>query len=52
MCDYRRNFGLENGFIDNLEVVTANNYDIVANFHTLQITRAHRLVFSVYYSLH
>jgi hypothetical protein len=41
MSDYRRGFGLDIGFIDHLQVVTTNNYDIVADFHTLQITTAH-----------
>jgi hypothetical protein len=35
-----------------LHVVTTNNYNTIADFHTLQITGAHRLVFSVCYTLH
>jgi hypothetical protein len=50
MCDYRRGFGF--GFIDQLQVVTTNNYNITANFHTLQFTVTYILVFSVCYSLH
>jgi hypothetical protein len=30
-------YGLVNRFIDHLQVVT-NNYNTIANFHTLQIT--------------
>jgi hypothetical protein len=41
MSDYRRGFGLEFGFIDHLQVVTTNNYNTIANFHTLQITTQH-----------
>jgi hypothetical protein len=29
------------GFIDHLPIVTTNNYDNKADFHTLQITTAH-----------
>jgi hypothetical protein len=36
--DSRRGFGLEIGFIDHLQVITTNNYNTIANFHTLQIT--------------
>jgi hypothetical protein len=39
--DYWRDFGLEVGFFDHLQVVTTNNYNTIANFHTLQITAAH-----------
>jgi hypothetical protein len=48
MRDYRRGFGLVIAFIDHLQVVIANNYNTIADFQTLQITRAHNLVFSVY----
>jgi hypothetical protein len=34
-------FGLESGFIDYLQVVTANHCNTIANFHTLQITTVH-----------
>jgi hypothetical protein len=34
-------FGLDIGFIDNLQVMTTNKYNTVTNFHNLQITRAH-----------
>jgi hypothetical protein len=37
MSDSRRGFG----FIDHLQVVTTNNYNTIADFHTLQFTRAH-----------
>jgi hypothetical protein len=40
-CDHWRGFGLDIGFIDHLQVVTTNNYNTIADFHTLQITRAH-----------
>jgi hypothetical protein len=39
MSDSRRGVGLDIGFIDHLQVVTTNNHNIIANFHTLQITR-------------
>jgi hypothetical protein len=41
MSGNRRGIGLEIGFIDHLYVVTTNNYNTIANFHTLQITIAH-----------
>jgi hypothetical protein len=41
MGDYRRGSGLEIGFTDHLQVVNTSNYNIIANFHTLQITTAH-----------
>jgi hypothetical protein len=41
MGKYRQGFGLEIRFIDPLQVITASNYNTVANFHTLQITAAH-----------
>jgi hypothetical protein len=34
-------FGLEIGITDHLQIITINNYDIIANLHTLQITTAH-----------
>jgi hypothetical protein len=37
----RRGFGLVIGFIDPLKFVTTNNYNTIANFHTLQVTIAH-----------
>jgi hypothetical protein len=42
-------FGLDIGFIDyfNIWRMTTLNYSAIADLHTLQITRAHRLVFSV-----
>jgi hypothetical protein len=46
MSDSRRGFGLDIGFIDHLHVVTTNNYNSIADFHTLQITRAHTKSFS------
>jgi hypothetical protein len=39
--DSRRGFGLGIAFIDHLQVVTTNNYNITADFHTLQLTSAH-----------
>jgi hypothetical protein len=30
-----KSFGLEIGFIDHLQVVTTNNYNTIANVHTL-----------------
>jgi hypothetical protein len=50
MCDYRWGCGLDIWFIDHLQVVTSDNYNTIADFHTLQITVT--LVSSVYYSLH
>jgi hypothetical protein len=38
MNDYRRGFGLSIGFIDHSQVVTTNNYNIIADLHSLQIT--------------
>jgi hypothetical protein len=39
--DSQWDFGLEIGFIDHLQVITTNNYNTIANFHTLQISTAH-----------
>jgi hypothetical protein len=49
--DYRRSFGLDIGFIDHFttQLVITLNYRTIADFHTLQLIRAHRLVFSVSY---
>jgi hypothetical protein len=41
VCDYRRGFGLEIRFIYHLEVVTTNNYNIIADFYTSHINAAH-----------
>jgi hypothetical protein len=38
MSDSRRGFGLDIGFIDHLQIITTNNYNIIANFHTLPVT--------------
>jgi hypothetical protein len=37
MCDYRRGFGLDIGFIDhiNTKLVITLNYKDIANLHTL-----------------
>jgi hypothetical protein len=45
MSDSRRGFGLEIGFTQQTQVVTTNHYNIIANFHILQITIA-QAVFS------
>jgi hypothetical protein len=44
----RRDFGLEIGFSDhfNTRLVTTHNYSAIPDLHTLQIPRAHRLLFS------
>jgi hypothetical protein len=54
MSDSGRGFGLDSGFIDhfNIQLVTTLNNRVIANFHTLQIARAHKLVLSASYSLH
>jgi hypothetical protein len=41
--DSGRDFGFDIGFIDhfNTQLVITLNYSAIANFHTLQITRAH-----------
>jgi hypothetical protein len=43
ICDYRRAFGLEIGFIDHFttRLVTTSNYSSSADLHTLQITIAY-----------
>jgi hypothetical protein len=52
--DCLRGFGLNIGFIDhfNTKQVFTLKYSVIVNFHILQITIAHRLLFSVCYSLH
>jgi hypothetical protein len=45
MCDSRRGFELDTGFVDHLQVVTTNNYSTVANSHTLLTTTAHAKFF-------
>jgi hypothetical protein len=35
-----------NRFIDHLQAVTTNNYNTLADSHTLQLTRPHSLMFS------
>jgi hypothetical protein len=47
MSDSRRGFGLEIGFTDHLQVITANHYNTIAHFRTFQITTAHAKSFSV-----
>jgi hypothetical protein len=46
-CDYRRSSGLKIGFTGhfNTRLVTAFNYDAIADLHTLQITTAHAKFF-------
>jgi hypothetical protein len=41
MGDSRRVFGLDIGFIDHLQIITTNNYNTIAYFHTLPVTPAH-----------
>jgi hypothetical protein len=50
MSDPRRGFGLEIGFIDHLQVVTVNDNNTIANFHTLQTTIAHPQSFQTSFS--
>jgi hypothetical protein len=38
MCDYRRGFGLDIGFIDHLEVVNTNNGNSIAIYSSLEHT--------------
>jgi hypothetical protein len=54
MSDSRQGFGLEIGFIDhfNTQLMTTLNYSAIPNLHILQITRAHRQVFSSLLCLH
>jgi hypothetical protein len=42
-CDYKLGFRIR--FLDHLPVVTTNTYNIIADFHTLIITRAQSLLF-------
>jgi hypothetical protein len=44
--DYKRGFGSIDHFNTHLHLITLN-YSAIANFHTLQIIRAHRQLFSV-----
>jgi hypothetical protein len=46
-CGYRRGFGLDIGFIDHFsaQLVLTLNYSAIADFHTLQFTRAHSTSF-------
>jgi hypothetical protein len=45
MSDYRRGFRRKIRFIEHLQVITTSNYNIIVNFHTLQITTAHAKYF-------
>jgi hypothetical protein len=49
VCDSRRGFGLDIGFIDhfNTQLLMTLNHSAIANSHTLQITSAQKLVLSV-----
>jgi hypothetical protein len=49
MSDYRRGYGLDIGFIYHLQVVTANNYNIIA-ISTLYKIMLSYSVFSVFIS--
>jgi hypothetical protein len=50
MCDYRRGFQLDIEFIDLFKTIRNYlNYSAIINFHALQFTRPHSLVFSVCY---
>jgi hypothetical protein len=49
MCDYRQGLDWR---LDLLTTLTNDLIGAIANLHTLQITRAHRLVFSACHSLH
>jgi hypothetical protein len=40
-------FGLVIGFINNLHVITTNNYSTITDFHTFQSTVAYALGFSL-----
>jgi ethanolamine utilization microcompartment shell protein EutS len=54
MCDSRRGFALEVGFIDHFstQLVTTLNYSAIADLHTLQFTVTYTLVFSLCYIVH
>jgi hypothetical protein len=45
MSDPRRGFWLQIGVTDHLQVVTTNNYNIIADLHTLQIAIGHAKYF-------
>jgi hypothetical protein len=52
VSDCRRGFGLVNRFINNLQVVSTNNYYTIADFNTtnhstLRLLNLHSLVFTV-----
>jgi hypothetical protein len=51
MCDYRRGFGLDIGFIDHLytQLGTTSIYSAIATLHTLQITTTHAKSFPACY---
>jgi hypothetical protein len=51
MCLTIDGFGLQTGLTDHLYIVTASNYNTIANLYTLQMIE-HTLVFSVRYSPH
>jgi hypothetical protein len=40
-------FGLVNLFLDYLQVVSTNNYNIIVDYHNLQITLAYATVLSL-----
>jgi hypothetical protein len=50
MCDSRQGFGLKIGLIDVLQVVNTNNYNPIANLHTLQFTTLHAVFQSAFTS--
>jgi hypothetical protein len=51
MSDNRLGFALDIEFIDHFDtqLIITLNYSAIADLHTLQITRAYRLVFSACY---
>jgi hypothetical protein len=51
MCDYRRGFGLDIGFIDhfNTQPVIPLNYCAIFDLHNLKFTREQSIVFLVCY---
>jgi hypothetical protein len=53
-CDFRHHFGLDIGYIDhfNTQHVITLNYSAIADFHTLQLTRAQAKYFSSLQCLH